>query len=146
MASKLILLQHVYETGKFMPNASVLFYWCWTLSTDWWYINMQRKNFEKKSLNVKLFSKIIFPRFLIVRFDTFHCWYIEPWNREKILRLIWQCFSCLLDEWIAKIWKKKNSRWLFEIIHIIRFEIWDLKSRDLKKNLGYHQSYIHQVL
>ena len=33
--------------------------------------------------------------------------------------------------------KKKNSRWLFEIIHIIRFEIWDLRSRDLKIFLGY---------
>ena len=38
-----------------------------------------------------------------------HCWYIEPRNREKSLRLIWQRFSCLLDEWIAKIWKKLNS-------------------------------------
>ena len=61
-------------------------------------------------------------------FITLHCWYIEPWNREKSLRLIWQRFSCLLDEWIAKI--SKNfffSQWLFEIIHIIHFEIWDLE-------------------
>ena len=36
-----------------------------------------------------------------------HCWYIEPRNREKSLRHIWQRFSCLLDEWIAKISKKK---------------------------------------
>ena len=35
-----------------------------------------------------------------------HCWYIEPRNREKSFRLIWQHFSCLLDEWIAKISKK----------------------------------------
>ena len=57
-----------------------------------------------------------------------HCWYIEPRNREKSLRLIWQRFSCLLDEWIAKISKKKFfSRWLFDIIHIFRFEIWDLE-------------------
>ena len=34
---------------------------------------------------------------------TLHCWYIEPRNREKSLTLIWQRFSCLLDEWIAKI-------------------------------------------
>ena len=27
-----------------------------------------------------------------------HCWYIEPRNREKSLRRICQCFSCLLDE------------------------------------------------
>ena len=39
--------------------------------------------------------------------------------------------------------KKKNfSRWLFEIIHIIRFEIWDLRSRDLKKFLGYDINYL----
>ena len=74
---------------------------------------------------------------------TFHCWYIEPRNREKSLTLIWQRFSCLLDEWIAKISKKKNfSRWLFEIIHIIRFEIWDLRSRDLKIFLGYDINYL----
>ena len=39
--------------------------------------------------------------------DT-HCWYIEPRNRGKSLRLNWQHFSCLLDEWIAKILKKKK--------------------------------------
>ena len=72
-----------------------------------------------------------------------HCWYIEPRNREKSLTLIWQRFSCLLDECIAKISKKKIfSRWLFEIIHIIRFEIWDLRSRDLKKFLGYDINYL----
>ena len=72
-----------------------------------------------------------------------HCWYIEPRNREKSLTLIWQRFSCLLDEWIAKISKKKIfSRWLFEIIHIIRFEIWDLRSRDLKIFLGYDINYL----
>ena len=38
---------------------------------------------------------------------TYQCWYIEPRNREKSLTLIWQHFSCLLDEWIAKISKKK---------------------------------------
>ena len=36
-----------------------------------------------------------------------HCWYIEPRNREKSLRPFGQRFSCLLDEWIAKISKKK---------------------------------------
>ena len=35
--------------------------------------------------------------------ECWHCWYIEPRNREKSLRLILQRFSCLLDEWIAKI-------------------------------------------
>ena len=71
-----------------------------------------------------------------------HCWYIEPRNKEKSLRLIWQGFSCLLDEWIAKISKKKISRWLFEIIHIICFQIWDLRSRDLKIFLGYDINYL----
>ena len=71
-----------------------------------------------------------------------HCWYIEPRNREKSLRLIWQCFSSLPDESIAKISKKKISWWFFEIIHIIRFEIWDLRSRDLKIFLGYDINYL----
>ena len=38
--------------------------------------------------------------------------------------------------------KKIFSRWLFEIIHIIRFEIWDLRSRDLKIFLGYDINYL----
>ena len=38
--------------------------------------------------------------------------------------------------------KKKISQWLFEIIHIIRFEIWDLRSRDLKKFYGYDINYL----
>ena len=74
---------------------------------------------------------------------TVHCWFLEPWNSENSLTLIWQLFSCLLDEWIAKIYKIFFfSRWLFEIIHIIRFEIWDLRSRDLKKFLGYDINYL----
>ena len=38
--------------------------------------------------------------------------------------------------------KKIFSRWLFEIIHIIRFEIWDLRSRHLKNFLGYDINYL----
>ena len=34
------------------------------------------------------------------------------------------------------------SRWLFEIIHIIHFEIWDLRSRDLKIFLGFDINYL----
>ena len=53
-----------------------------------------------------------------------HPWFLEPWNRQKSLQHIWQRFSYLLDKWIAKISKKNFfSRWLFEIIHIIRFEM-----------------------
>ena len=46
---------------------------------------------------------------------SIHCWFLAPWNREKSLTLIWQKFSCLLDEWIAKIIIIKKSRWLFEL-------------------------------
>ena len=63
--------------------------------------------------------------------NMWHCWDIEPRNREKSLRLIWQRFSCLLDEWIAKILKKKISRWLFEIINIISFD-WEISWLFLK--------------
>ena len=38
--------------------------------------------------------------------------------------------------------KKFFSRWLFEIIHIIRFEIWDLRSKDLKIFLGHDINYL----
>ena len=44
--------------------------------------------------------------------NMWHCWDIEPRNREKSLRLIWQCFSCLLDEWIAKMLKKNHGGFL----------------------------------
>ena len=53
---------------------------------------------------------------------TIHCWFLEPWNKQKSIIHIWQRFSCLLDKWIAKILKEKK-RWLFEKIHIIRFEM-----------------------
>ena len=43
---------------------------------------------------------------LVTLCRSLHCWYIEPRNREKSLTFIWQRFSCLLDEWIAKISKK----------------------------------------
>ena len=52
-----------------------------------------------------------------------HYWFLEHWNMQKSLTHIWQCFSCLPDEWIAKISKKKNFTVAFEIIHIIRFEM-----------------------
>ena len=38
--------------------------------------------------------------------------------------------------------KKFFSRWLFEIIHIICFEIWDLRSKDLKIFLGHDVNYL----
>ena len=42
---------------------------------------------------------------------TVHCEFLEHWNSQKSLSSIWQHFSCLLDEGIAKIWI--FSRWLF---------------------------------
>ena len=72
-------------------------------------------------------------------FNPTHCWYIEPRNREKSLRLIWQRFSCLLDEWIAKISRKKNFTVAFwDNPH---YPFWDLRW-DLKIFLGYDINYL----
>ena len=38
-----------------------------------------------------------------------HRGFLEHWNSQKSVCNIWQCFSCLLDEGIPKIWKKLNS-------------------------------------
>ena len=66
-----------------------------------------------------------------------HSWFLEPWNRkfENVFHI------CLMNG-LQKYQKKNFSWWLFEIIHIIRFEIWDLWSRDLKKILGYDINYL----
>ena len=46
------------------------------------------------------------------------------WNIKTILISIQQVLSCLLNEWIAKnVHKIFLSRWLFEIINIICFEM-----------------------
>ena len=37
-----------------------------------------------------------------------HCEFLEYWNTQKSVCRIWQHFSCLLDEGIAKILKKLN--------------------------------------
>ena len=37
---------------------------------------------------------------------TGHGIFIEFWNTTKCISTIWERFSCLLDEGIAKIWKK----------------------------------------
>ena len=50
---------------------------------------------DLKQINLLISSKALHPMFL------------EHWNRQKILSSIRQCFSCLLDEWIANICKKK---------------------------------------
>ena len=38
-----------------------------------------------------------------------HRGFLEHWNSQKSVCNIWQCFSCLLDEEIPKMWKKLNS-------------------------------------
>ena len=81
---------------------------------------------------------LILPRWTLF---TKRCEFLEHWNSPKSLSSIWQHFWCLLDKVIEKI-RKKHLLWFFEIIHIIRFEIWDLRSRDLKKILGYDINYL----
>ena len=61
--------------------------------------------------------------------NMWHCWDIEPRNREKSLRLIWQRFSHLLDEWIAKI-----SKIFFFTVAFWdnpHYPFWDLRSETL---------------
>ena len=41
--------------------------------------------------------------------NIIHCEFLEYWNTQKSVWRILQCFSCLLDERISKIWKKLNS-------------------------------------
>ena len=70
--------------------------------------------------NKNMYNKIMRPmRNLSI---TFHPVFLECWNTQKSICSIWHCFSCLLDESIAK---KFNffSQWLFEIIRIICFEM-----------------------
>ncbi len=52
-----------------------------------------------------------------------HPYFLEHWNRQKILSDIWQCFSCLLDESIPKNANKKNHCGVFLKIHFIHFEM-----------------------
>ena len=65
---------------------------------------------------------------------TVHPYFLEHRNRQKILSDIRQCFSCLLDEGIAK-------KWLF-LIHFIRFEMHMDRPDNLKKILGHHINYL----
>ena len=66
-------------------------------------------SFQKKSVSLQpnrvdaVREQVTYFRRLNLNCVQAHCWYIEPWNREKSLRLIWQRFSCLLDEWIEKV-------------------------------------------
>ncbi len=52
-----------------------------------------------------------------------HCWFLEHWNRQKSLTNIWQYFSSYLMNGLQKYIYKKKLRWLFEVIHIIGFEM-----------------------
>ena len=124
------------------PSPNFFSDWLWPYCVTWYIFVCSQSlakrpedaEFKKNRKKIKegLPTSVLFHKYLKEKYfrnhRTYHCWYIEPRNREKSLTLIWQRFSCLLDEWIAKVSKKKkNSRWLFEIIHIIRFEIWDLE-------------------
>ena len=79
---------------------------------------------RKATANVKFGHKIhksYFPplphlpipiEFLSARFYSRYRMFLEQWNKQKILSNIRQLFSCLLDEWIPRKCKKKNSWWL----------------------------------
>ena len=57
---------------------------------------------------------------------TLHSGFLEHWNSKKSVCNIWQCFSYLLDEWIAKISKKKFFTAAFwDNPH---YPFWDLRS------------------
>ena len=61
-------------------------------------------------------------------------------------QLLWMFFSSFQVQFFFQLFWKCCSvgteKWLFEIIHIFRFEIWDLRSRDLKIFLGYDINYL----
>ena len=61
-----------------------------------------------------------------------HCWFLEP----KVLHSFENIFHVDLMKELQK-YKKKNSQWLFEIIHIIRFEMRMDSRINLKIFLGY---------
>ena len=70
--------------------------------------------------------------------------FLQHWNRQKILSSFWQRFSCLLDEWIAKLCKFffkiaffKNPLYLFWDAHgLVTGRI------NLKILLGYNINYL----
>ena len=78
------------------------------------------------------------PTFLLIT-DTFHCWFLEPWNREKVLHSFDNIFHVYLMNGLQKYQKKffLHGGFLRYVIHIIHFEIWDLK-----KILGYDINYL----
>ena len=71
-----------------------------------------------------------------------HCWNIEPRNRKKFLDSFDNVFHVYLMNGLQKYIKKKKSRWLFEIIHIIRFEMRMDRRINLKIFLGYDINYL----
>ena len=71
-----------------------------------------------------------------------HHWFLEHWNSQKILCNIRQRFSCLLDEWIEKICKKKKFTVSFfnSTLSVLRCT-WTGQI-NLKIFLGYHINYL----
>ena len=107
------------------------------------YFDPKKNILEKKSSGFLtfMFSQLFSPESR--HYSAAHRWYIEPRNREKVLHSFDNVFHVYLMNWLQKYQKKIFFwRWLFEINHIIRFEIWDLRSRDLKKILGYDINYL----
>ena len=83
---------------------------------------------SKINLGLNFTSNLFWRYNVKKRKRTLHCWFLEPWNREK------KSYTHLTTFFTSTWWmdcknikKKFFSRWLFEIIHIIRFEIWDLE-------------------
>ena len=48
--------------------------------------------------------------------------FLEHWNRQKILSNICQCFSCPLDEWIAKRCKKKGAKYYKHFLLLVHID------------------------
>ena len=94
----------------------------WQKGLNWnYFLDGQAHSFSLTS-----YYLLAWLRLWIISWGYNHCWYIEPRNREKSLRLIWQHFLCLLDEWIAKISKKNFFTVAFwDNPH---YPFWDLRS------------------
>jgi hypothetical protein len=70
-----------------------------------------------------------------------HPMFLEHWNRQKSLSNIWQHFSCLLDEWIAKLCKKKITMFFLKFTLSVLRCTWTGQI-NLKILLGYNIYYL----
>ena len=76
-----------------------------------------------------------------------HCVFLEHWNSQKSVCNIWQHFSCLLDEWIEKIWYPKNIFRFIRPVHVqLKTDKVDLKKKtSWKKKFCIFFQSTHQV-